>query len=218
MLDKTGERPQMYTFHCGNLVQLCSCGCCKQKKIDSIEYYTEKENKLSIKIDNRIENILKKPMGVLFITFEKQKMAELFLRYYGLGYLTPIFHTLFGKNKSCLKCFLCKHLPKDSSVSYQIGSAKWLAKYAPAPNNIKWINLSKSGIIWWIRVFLINIVFIVLIIFFTSPSIIIEKLSQPFENNSTGLVNSGNYLNGVLPSLLLRLLSALLPVCHFFYF
>ena len=157
-------------------------------------------------------------MGVCFITFEKQKMAELFLRYYGLGYLTPIFHTLFGKNKSCLKCFLCKHLPKDSSVSNQIGSAKWFAKYAPAPNNIKWVNLSKSGIIWWLKVIGINIVFIVLIIFFTSPSIIIEKLSQPFENNSTGLVNSSNYLNGVLPSLLLRLLSALLPVCLFFHF
>ena len=108
---------------------------------------------------------------------------------------------------------MCKQLPKDSSVSYQIGSAKWFAKYAPAPNNIKWENLCKSGIVWWIRIIVINIVFIIIIIFFTTPSIVIEKLAQPFQSNSTnGLVNSNNYLNGILPSLLLRLVSALLPV------
>jgi hypothetical protein len=218
MFDKTGERPQMYTFHCGNLVQLCSCGCCKQKKIDSIDYYVDEESKLCTKIEETIESTSKKPMGILFITFQNQKMSELFIRYYFYSYLTPIFHSLFGKRKSCLKCFLCKHLPKDSSVSNQIASTKWFVKYAPAHSNIKWVNLSKSGIVWWIKLFLINIVFIVLIIFFTSPSIIIEKLSQPFENNSTNVVNSNNYVNGFLPTLLIRLIQGLLPVCDFILF
>ena len=210
----------MHTFHCGFLVQLCSCICCKQKKVDCIDYYTEEENKLFVKIEESIERKLKKPMGILFITFENQKMAELFLRHYDFGLLTHLFHRLFGKKKSSMNCFLCKQMPKESSVSYQIRSAEWFASDAPAPSNIIWLNLSKSKshIVWWLKVIVINIVLFVLVIFFTSPSIIIEKLAQPFVSNSSYMVSYTNYAKGFVPTLFLRLLQGLLPVCGFYYY
>ena len=37
--------------------------------------------------------------------------------------------------------------------------------------------MSKIGAIWWFRVVLINLILIILMIFFTTPSILIEKLT-----------------------------------------
>ena len=92
-------------------------------------------------------------------------------------------------------------------------SSQWSAKYAPAPNNIKWENISRIGSMWWLRIILINFILVIMMIFFTTPAILIESLPiasyfnvQWFESwlpNSFALI---------LPSLILRLLTPLLPV------
>ena len=78
---------------------------------------------------------------------------------------------------SCYLCYLCRDLARSSDLSTALRSDHWYSKNAPSPSNIKWENLSKIGAIWWFRVILINLILIILMIFFTTPSILIEKLT-----------------------------------------
>lgn len=180
ILEQTNKRPQMYPFHFGSMVELC---CCKQlcfkkensRLTDSINYYTKNENEILNQMIEIKESILKKPLGILFITFQNQKMADTFLKYYRFGFLGNFLKSVYGSRFN--SCYLCKDLSKDSSISNQIRSNKWHIKYAPSPNNIKWENISKIGAMWWFRCILINIILFILMIFFTTPSILIEKLT-----------------------------------------
>ena len=176
--EKTGQRPLMQPFHFGSLVELCCCCCCNSKLTDSIEFYTKKENDSKVKMAEYKETILKKPLGILFITFEDKKMAEHFLKDYNYGFITHIFYNLCHKKNLCSRCYLCKYLPKDSSISEKLKVSQWSAKYAPSPSNLKWENISKIGLTWWFRFILINLILVIVMIFFTTPSILIEKLSE----------------------------------------
>lgn len=218
--EQSGERPMMHPFHFGSFVELCCCCCtkccCKQENnrlTDSIEFYTKKVNELDEKISKEREKCLKKPLGILFITFKDQAMADKFLKHYRYGLIGNIIHAYCPTNK-CSKCFLCQDLVRPSSIGQRLKSEFWSAKYAPAPTNIKWENLSKIGIMWWFRCILINLILIILMIFFTTPSILIAKVGSlaPILNVEEIAKILPSYLGEFLPSLLLRLLAALLPV------
>ncbi|CAF0879653.1 unnamed protein product [Brachionus calyciflorus] len=179
--EQTGERPLMHPFHFGSFVELCCCCCtkccCKQENnrlTDSIEFYTKNVNHLTERINHEREKCLKKPLGILFVTFEDQSMADKFLKHYRFGLIGNIIHSSCISNK-CSKCFLFQDLVKPSSLSDKINSEFWGARYAPAPNNIKWENISKYGIMWWFRCILINLILIILMIFFTTPSILMAR-------------------------------------------
>ena len=145
--ERTGHRPLMHPYHFGSFVELCCCCCfCLEKHLtDSISYYTDHENDLRVKINEYRESILKKPLGILFVTFELQEDAATFLKDYKLGMLGEVMSSSCQIKRRCLNCYLCKHLPKRSSVSDQLRVSQWSAKYAPAPSNIKWENISKIG-------------------------------------------------------------------------
>jgi len=158
---------------------------------------------------------LKKPFGIFFITFEDQTMAAKFLKDYHLGLLGGFLRSTFNDKNRCVNCYICKNLAKTSSLSKELNSDIWSVKYATSPNNIIWENISKySKYYWWMRVFLINIVLIVLMIFFTTPAILIEKITSwnTFINIKELESILPDYLVQFLPSLILRLLAALLPV------
>ena len=196
--------------------------CCYSKRcfkldgkqlIDAIEFYTKREKELRDKIDQKREKTLKDPLGVLFITFENQKMAKKFLKDYRFGLFGAAIKKAFPYQK-CSNCYLCRELPKNSQISERVKSDMWNVRFAKAPSNIKWENITKIGPVWWLRILLINIVLFVLMIFFTTPSILIEKLTT-----SNGILNITSieqyfpsYVAELLPSLILRLLAVLLPV------
>lgn len=224
--EQTNRRPQMHPFHFGSLVELCCC-CCSSyllkknanggdennpnSSTDSISFYSKNENELTLQINSLKQEVLKHPLGIAFVTFETQKMAESFLKHYRLG---PLGHFL---NITCahrMSCYLCRDLARSSELSTALRSDHWYAKYAPSPNNIKWENLSKIGAIWWFRVILINLILIILMIFFTTPSILIEKLTPWSELLKINTFEQylPSYIVEFLPSLVLRLLAALLPV------
>lgn len=220
MCEQTGERPMMHPFHFGSFVELCCCCCtkccCKKENnrlTDSIEFYTKNVNELAEKINHEREKCLKKPLGILFITFEDQNMADKFLKHYRFGLIGNIIHSTCPTNK-CSKCFFCQDLVKSSTLTDKLNSEFWSAKYAPAPNNIKWENISKIGIMWWFRCILINLILVILMIFFTTPSILIAKFGGlgPIFDIDFISKNLPSYIGEFLPSLLLRLLAALLPV------
>jgi hypothetical protein len=196
--------------------------CCYSKRcfkldgkqlIDAIEFYTKREQELRDKIDQKREKTLKDPLGVLFITFENQKMAKSFLKDYRFGLFGTAIKKLFPYKKFS-NCYLCHELPKNSEISKKVESDMWNVRFAKAPSNIKWENITKIGPVWWLRIILINIILFVLMIFFTTPSILIEKLttSNGIFNFTTIEQYFPSYVAELLPSLILRLLAVLLPV------
>ena len=88
--EQTNKRPQMHPFHFGSLVELCCCFCSSYllKKnpdpnaTDSINIYTKNEQNLTLQINGLKQDVLKHPLGILFVTFESQKMAASFLKHY----------------------------------------------------------------------------------------------------------------------------------------
>lgn len=93
--EQTNRRPQMHPFHFGSLVELCCC-CCSayllKKKAggennpnsptDSINFYSKNEQDLTLQINGLKQDVLKHPLGIVFVTFETQKMADSFLKHY----------------------------------------------------------------------------------------------------------------------------------------
>jgi hypothetical protein len=124
------------------------------------------------------EKALKRPLNIVFVTFQDQKMTDTFLKDYRLGLFGSVVNTACCTgNRRCSSCYLCRDHPKKSKLSDTLQTSNWLVKYAPAPSNIKWENVSKIGANWWIRTILINIVLIILMVFFTTPAILLEKLT-----------------------------------------
>jgi len=142
-------------------------------------------------------------------------MAAKFLKDYHLGFISSCLRKKFNDKGRCLNCYLCKNLVKISSVSKQLKSDRWNVRYATSPNNIIWENVAKYGFSWWLRVFLINTVLVIVMIFFTTPSILLDKISSvgTLSDMSKELQKIiPEFLVEFLPSLILRLLAALLPV------
>ncbi len=218
--NQTNQRPTMHPFHCGSVFEMCCCCCArflndKNKVIDSIDFYTEREKDLIVTIAEYKEKVLKQPLGILFVTFESQEMAAKFLKDYHLGFIGGCLRTQFNDKGRCLNCYICKNLAKNSSVSDELRSDMWNVRYATSPSNIIWENVAKYGFSWWLRVFLINIVLVIVMIFFTTPSILLDKLTSvgTLSDVSKELQKIiPDFLAEFLPSLILRLLAALLPV------
>lgn len=182
IFDQTNQRPTMHPFHFGSVFELCCCCCTRfladknRKIVDSIEYYTKREKDLIVQIAEYKEKVLKNPLGILFVTFENQEMAGKFLKDYHLGFVGGFIRTQFNDKGRCLSCYICKNLAKESSVSNDLNADMWNVKYATSPSNIIWENVAKYGISWWLRVIIINIVLFIVMIFFTTPSILIDQL------------------------------------------
>jgi calcium permeable stress-gated cation channel len=188
--EKTNQRPLMHPFHFGSFVEICCC-CLSQsfkennrQVTDAIAFYQSNEEKLKIKIAECKQKAFKKPLGIVFITFEDQKMAANFLKYYHLGLFGRLLKKACLTNRSteeqdtCSTCYLCHKLPRASSISHELKTDDWHAKYAPSPSNIKWENIARISSTWWMRYILINVSLIIMMIFFTTPSILIEKLTS----------------------------------------
>jgi hypothetical protein len=183
IFERTSQRPLMHPYHCGGFFEICCC-CCQRyirdnnrHQTDSIDYYTKKENEVKAKMNELRDKTLKRPLNIVFVTFQNQKMTDTFLKDYRLGLFGSVVYSLCATRDSCTSCYLCRDHPKNSGLSDTLQTSKWHVKYAPAPSNIKWENISKIGANWWIRVVLINIVLIILMVFFTTPAILLDKLT-----------------------------------------
>uniref|UniRef100_UPI00358DF5FC calcium permeable stress-gated cation channel 1-like n=1 Tax=Myxine glutinosa TaxID=7769 RepID=UPI00358DF5FC len=162
-------------------------GICR--KVDGITYYSELEEELTDECEVEKQNILQKPLGMAFVSFQDEHMAERVLRDY----------------KGCC----CRRKARGSNSSV-LKDWRWFVSQAPDPQNIKWENLSMHGCLWWTRFSAINVCLVLLIFFLTTPAIIVNTMDK---FNVTQTVDDLNnpIISQFFPTFLLWLFSALLP-------
>ncbi|XP_029637641.1 CSC1-like protein 2 isoform X2 [Octopus sinensis] len=191
---KTGQRPTLRPYHCGQFCCCCNrCGC---QNVDAIEYYTEDEMRLSNKVETEKVCAYQRPLGMAFLTLATDVMAEK-------------VHQDFQA--------VCQgvHNSAVSSVSEEIGVGHWEISYAPSPGNIYWENLSIPVWNWWLRVILINTVLTVLLFFLTTPAIIMNQLNEiNYQKAFHDLHNE--LLVQFVPTFLIWILSAILPIIVYY--
>ncbi|CAH1793257.1 unnamed protein product [Owenia fusiformis] len=186
---ETGERPEMVPKMCGQVCCCCSpCGC---RKVDAIMYYTDEENKLREQCEQEKVNAFRDSLGIAFVTFDNDFMAA----------------RIFSDFKTSCKG---AHNPQPSTVSTELEAPGWEVKYAPAPDNIFWENLSTNKILWWTRAVIVNCILVVLLFFLTTPSILMNLLDQWNYKKALNDLHSA-FIVQFLPTVILWTFSALLP-------
>ncbi|XP_068198301.1 CSC1-like protein 1 isoform X2 [Antennarius striatus] len=193
----TGEREQIDPRFCGSL-----CCCNNSQKVDAIEFYRAKEKDLLEEVQKQVELVPQSPLGIAFVTLETEAMAKLILK---------DFNALeCGSTKWC-----CGNPPQPSSKSDTLKVNKWQISFAPHPKDLYWENLSVSGFPWYIRYLMLNLLLFFLLLFLTTPTIIISVLdklnvTQPIYYIDSPLVNQ------YFPTLLLWTFSSLLPTIVYY--
>ncbi|RUS84971.1 hypothetical protein EGW08_007282 [Elysia chlorotica] len=182
----TGERTQMHPFFCGH----CCC-CCT--KVDAINFYQQEESELKKACEEEKVTSYHKPLGISFISLASDSQAHR-------------IHRDFQTS--------CKgvHNPQMSSLYQELGVQNWVIHFAPSPENICWENLSVPDWRWWTNAICINGTLVVLLFFLTTPIMFLHVLDLLNIDITKGAEKLHSvYLVQFLPTLLLWILSALLP-------
>ncbi|KAK0141489.1 CSC1-like protein 1 [Merluccius polli] len=210
-LERTGKRQAINPRLCG---YLCCCACCKCEEVDAIEYYSNQEAALLEEVSKQIELVPQRPLGMAFVTLQSEAMAKYILKdFNALDCGDRVDRDGRHVGCGCGACFGWEPQPSSHSTSLKI--KKWRVCFAPHPVNVYWENLSVQGVGWWVRFLLLNLFLIVLLTFFTTPSIIINTMNQfnvtmPFNSLNSAVVSQ------FLPTLLLWSFSALLPTVVYY--
>lgn len=190
---KTGERPLLRPYRCG---QLCCCDACGCKNVDSIDFYSLEEEKLLNEVESEKVRAYQRPLGMAFVTLATDLMAEkIYIDFQAI----------------------CKgvHNSAPSSVSQELDVAYWQVRYAPSPANIHWENLSISLWKWWLRALVINTCLLILLFFLTTPAIIMNQLNEiNYQKAFAELHNQ--LLVQFVPTVLIWTFSALLPIIVYY--
>ncbi|XP_076331810.1 osmosensitive cation channel TMEM63C-like isoform X2 [Tachypleus tridentatus] len=158
--------------------------------VDGLDYYSEEEHALISAYDREKSVSLQKPLGIAFVTFQTDTMAEIVYK---------------DHQEQCK----CSTNPPTSSLNCVLDPHNWQVKLAPPPEDIFWRNLAVSDIKWYIRAVAVNLILFVVLFFLTTPAIFVNNLDliqlrQKVEQLSP-------VLSEFFPSLLLWLVSVLLP-------
>ncbi|XP_076366962.1 LOW QUALITY PROTEIN: osmosensitive cation channel TMEM63C-like [Tachypleus tridentatus] len=186
---ETGLRPRMRPYTCG---RMCVCGdACGCPQVDGLEYYTEEEHALISAVDREKSIALQKPLGIAFVTFQTDTMAEIVYK---------------DHQEQCK----CSTNPPTSSLNCILEPHNWQVEFAPPPEDIFWKNLTVNDVKWYIRAVAINLFLFLVLFFLTTPAIFVNNLDliqlrQKIERLSP-------VLSEFLPTLLLWLVSVLLPI------
>ncbi|XP_054826738.1 calcium permeable stress-gated cation channel 1 isoform X1 [Eublepharis macularius] len=166
------------------------CRICGFEEVDAEQYYGELEEKLTDEFNAERSRITLKRLDMAFVTFQDERMTATILKDYSRT--------------------RCRKHPQQSSVTTVVKSHCWGVKYAPAPNDIIWENLSVRGASWWVRFVLLNICLFILLFFLTTPAIIVNTMdmfnvTRPVESLKNPIVTQ------FFPTLLLWAFSVFLP-------
>ncbi|KOC64334.1 Transmembrane protein 63B [Habropoda laboriosa] len=89
-------------------------------------------------------------------------------------------------------------------------SIKWVVKYAPAPSDIFWENLSIPRPYWYVNAIFINFALGIVLFFLTTPAVIVSALNKlPITGE---IMNLSPIVSSFLPTVLLVSVAALMPV------
>ncbi|XP_022237734.1 calcium permeable stress-gated cation channel 1-like [Limulus polyphemus] len=186
---ETGLRPRMRPYTCG---RICVCGdACGCPQIDGLEYYTEEEHALISAVDREKSIVLQKPLGIAFVTFQTDTMAEIVYK---------------DHQEQCK----CSTNPPTSSLNCILEPHNWQVEFAPPPEDIFWKNLAVSDLKWYIRAVAINLFLFLVLFFLTTPAIFVNSLDLIQLRQKIQRLSP--VLSEFLPTLLLWLVSVLLPI------
>ncbi|XP_064621129.1 calcium permeable stress-gated cation channel 1-like [Lineus longissimus] len=191
--NKSGIRPLIRPYPCG---QLFCCECCGCRQVDAINYYGDEEKRLRDLCEGEKFRAFQEALGIAFVTTEDDEMAA---RIY-----TDFRTACKGANN-----------PLVSSVSSELQVYDWSVQYAPAPDNIYWENLSVDPLWWWTKAIVINLVLTILLFFLTTPSIIMNSLDEIKYKKELEQTHSAIIVQFV-PTLILWTISALMPYCVYY--
>ncbi|XP_026881318.2 calcium permeable stress-gated cation channel 1 isoform X1 [Electrophorus electricus] len=169
--------------------QIFCCDICGFEQVDAEQYYSELEEKLTDEFNAEKNRITMKRLGIAFVTFRDERMTAVIVKDYGRA--------------------RCRRTPQQSSITTVVRSNQWGVRYAPAPNDIIWENLSVCGSRWWLRCILLNTLLFLLLFFLTTPAIIVNTMdkfnvTRPVESLRNPLVTQ------FFPTLLMWAFSVLL--------
>ncbi|XP_019374296.1 PREDICTED: calcium permeable stress-gated cation channel 1 [Gavialis gangeticus] len=166
------------------------CRICGFELVDAEQYYGELEEKLTDEFNAERNRITLKRLDMAFVTFQDERMTAVILKDYGRIH--------------------CRKHPQQSSVTTVVKSHCWGVRYAPAPSDIIWENLSVRGASWWMRFIFLNICLFILLFFLTTPAIVVNTIdmfnvTRPVESLKNPVVTQ------FFPTLLLWAFSVFLP-------
>ncbi|KAL6477831.1 hypothetical protein MHYP_G00136660 [Metynnis hypsauchen] len=170
--------------------QILCCDMCGFEQVDAEQYYSELEEKLTDEFNAEKNRITMKRLGIAFVTFRDERMTAVIVKDYSRT--------------------RCRQRLQQSSITTVVRSHQWGVRYAPAPSDIIWENLSVCGSRWWLRCVLLNIFLFLLLFFLTTPAIIVNTMdkfnvTRPVESLQNPVITQ------FFPTLLLWAFSVLLP-------
>lgn len=109
-------------------------------------------------MDNERAAALRKPLGIVFVTFATAEDAK---------------KTYQDFQSSCS----CGHTVSASSLSQQLKPQQWQVAFAPSRTDIFWENLSVPTQFWYLRAFMINLMLFIVLFFLTTPAYVVNLVN-----------------------------------------
>ena len=185
-ISRHGAGQQMRPFACGIL-----CPCCG-RSVDALTFYQREEETLARQVEDEKARIKTRSIGIAFVTFGSLRDAKQVAR---------------DHRARCSGCFAN---PPHSSLSAVMEPQNWSVRFAPAPEDIYWENLTAdTHRLFFLKALFVNLVVFVVLFFFTSPTYIISQIELILNFKS---FTPSEKVNDFIPTLMLWTLSALLPI------
>lgn len=91
---------------------------------------------------------------------------------------------------------------------------EWNLSYAPAPSDIFWENLNIDSARWYLKWVVVNLILFIFLFFLTTPVLIVNTLNtwSLTKNATSSIEQMSPLVSEFLPTLLLWILAALMPV------
>ena len=152
-----------------------------------MDFYSEEEAKLEKQVSELTEESLQSPLGYVFVTFDNLNSSK------------QVFDDY---QRSLLFCVKYARI-RQSSQSASLNSDQWSVTFAPGPEDLIWENLHPTKLSQKIAIVGVDLVMILVGLFFTTPQIIGEKIHDIAKEVA------GDHLDG-LPDVVIDLIDMVL--------
>ncbi|XP_065121960.1 CSC1-like protein 1 [Paramisgurnus dabryanus] len=213
ILERYGRREFINPRPCSHLCCCCHCQSCEN--VDAIDYYSSQEAALVEEINRLKENEQLSSLGMAFVSLQTEYMASYILKDFNALDCGGGAGGVVGEEMGGVITCGCGREPQPSSKSTELRVRRWKVRYAPHLYNIYWENLSIRGWKWWVRCLLLNSFLFIILLFLTTPSIIISTMDKFNVTKPIASLNNA-IISQFFPTLLLWTFSSLLPTVVYY--
>lgn len=179
----------------------------KWTTVDAIEYYTRQVEQLKEDFDTETQSE-PNPTGIAFVTVADGDKVV----------VTNVENDLLASGKTVnsmiVDNFRATPFKQPIKTNKDFNPRWWSVTHAPYPRYIIWSNLSRKGAYWYLYWFIINSILLLITIFLTTPTFIVQTIENlNITNPLEELVEAKSPLiASYIPTLMLWTFSALVPV------